>query len=267
MKPWLKKALVCLGVVLLAGCLAFVLLPPKGTIPILNYHFVVLEERSGHTSLEVSTKQFEKQMWFLRTFGYRPLSIDEFYEIKRGAQPPRGREVVVTFDDGNQTYVEHALPILKRFEIPSVNFLVWESLEHRLHGGMNLNTVRSLAGEPMVSFGSHTLNHATLTEADLARVRDEIIQNKEYLEDFFRRPIRYFAYPSGAFDEEIPRLVEEAGHDLAFTTSWKHVPEGQRQTSVTITRVKISPRDTLVTFWFKLSGLIQLRHELKVLLR
>ena len=120
-KRWLKRGTWVLIFILLLGASSFYLLPPAGYIPVLMYHFVVPSDRVGSTSLDVSVEDFQKQMWFLKTFGFRPISLDELYAIKSGEHKPKGREVVITFDDGNETFIQFALPVLEKYQIPVAN--------------------------------------------------------------------------------------------------------------------------------------------------
>ena len=72
-----------------------------------------------------------------------------------------------------------------------------------------------------VVFGGHTMSHPVLTRISLEHAERQIRACKEKLEGQLGRPIRYFAYPngeSGDFNEEIKRLVREAGFECALTT-------------------------------------------------
>lgn len=91
---------------------------------ILNYHRVNIPTSEADV-LAVSVKHFEEQMRALREF-YFPvrlgLLVNHGFELPRsmtGGKPP----VVVTFDDGYQDNLAHALPVLERFEIPATLFV------------------------------------------------------------------------------------------------------------------------------------------------
>jgi peptidoglycan/xylan/chitin deacetylase (PgdA/CDA1 family) len=69
--------------------------------------------------------------------------------------------------------------------------------------------------------GSHTINHPNLTTLrwrSMPTFRDEIFQSRFYLEQALGRPIRFFAYPFGAFDHRTKVEVYRSGYWLAFTT-------------------------------------------------
>ena len=237
----------------LAGSIFF-LLPPKNRIPVLMYHFIYPDQNAGTDSLNVGVSHFERQMWFLRTFGFRPISLDEFNEIKTGKTKPRGREVLITFDDGHSTYLKYALPILERYKIPSANFLIWDHLQRRWESDMSLEQAQELTHQSLIMFGSHTLSHPALTRIPLEQAKTEIVQSKKELEKALAKPVDYFCYPEGDANPEVMKLVEEAGYRLAFTTSRKHL-QGRSETAYSIVRFKIKPTDNLFVFWLTVSGI------------
>lgn len=253
-RPGKRAALFFLFLLGGAMVLAFFSLPLPGTIPILMYHFVVPHPVSRDNSLEVSAKNFERQMWFLRTLGYRPISAADFEAVKKKERKPRGREVLVTFDDGNETYLTYALPVLERYQIPSINFLIWNELTSRDHGSMTLKQAKTIAGNPLVTLGSHTLTHPTLSTIPIADARTEIFESKRLFEREFGRPFDYFCYPKGDFNEEVMRLTREAGYQLAFTVARKRLKDAP-ETLHSVARIKIGPKDHLLIFWYKVSGL------------
>jgi peptidoglycan/xylan/chitin deacetylase (PgdA/CDA1 family) len=257
MKDGKMKILKYLSVALIAiafiGGALFYFLPLKGDIPVLMYHFVVPKQQVGPTSLDVSVENFEAQMRFLKKFGFRPIAVDEFYLIKTRKIKPQGKEVLVTFDDGNETYLKYALPILERYQIPSVNFLVWDALVKKEHGSMGLEDAVRFSKHALVTFGSHTLTHPNLLELNSNQARSEIFESKQNLEQALRKPVEYFTYPSGFLNEETLALVEEAGYRLAYTTSKKRL-QSRPESLFSITRVKVHPRHNLLIFWANLAG-------------
>ena len=234
---------------------AFILFPLKGYIPVLMYHYIVPQKEAGATSLLLGVKEFKRQMWFLKTFGFRTISLDELYAIKTGLAKARGREVVVTFDDGDRSFLQYALPILERYQIKSVNFVVWNFVEQQQHNSMNLKEVEALSHHPLVTIGSHTLTHSPLRDVSIEQAKVEIVESKKKLEEALNKEIHYFCYPTGSFNEEIMQLVQDAGYRLAFRTAAKH-SKGYPTTLYSLYRIKINPKHNLFIFWLEVAGFI-----------
>lgn len=68
--------------------------------------------------------------------------------------------------------------------------------------------------------GGHTASHPE----DIKKLNDkdaywEIASNKEWLQEMIGRQIKYFAYPSGRYDDRIVKLVKKADYKFARTTN------------------------------------------------
>lgn len=249
-----KKRFVWTVLLVFAFCaIIFYAFPLRGYIPVLMYHFIYPKSKVGTNSLNLSIDNFHRQMWFLRTFRFKPISLEEYYAIKTGQKKAQGKEVVVTFDDGHITYLQYALPILERYQIPSVNFLIWNHLLSGIPAYISLEDAKRLSHHPLVTLGSHTLSHPILVEIGIDQAKTEIVESKKKLENILNKDIHYFCYPTGAFNEEIIQLVQGAGYRLAFTTTRKHL-NGHFETLYSITRIKVHNKYNLFVFWLEVAG-------------
>lgn len=245
-----------ISLILIIAISVFIFFPLPGNIPVLMYHFLYpkIDVVGGLSSLNVAIEEFEKQMWFLKIFGYRTISLDEYYEIKKGLRKPRGKEVLITFDDGHRTYLEHGLPILTRYGLKSAQFLVWKHLTGTWqHDYFDLAEAKELSQNPLVELGAHSMTHSSLTEIPLTSAKDEIIQSKDYLQKALGKEIKYFCYPRGAFNSDLVEIVRQAGYRLAFRTSLKF--GSYPETPYSVSRIKINPKYNLFVFWWYVSGL------------
>ncbi len=262
MKRWLRILIGLVIVAVLLGGAAFSILPLPGQIPVLMYHYVVPREQVGPTSLDVSTDALERQMNFLKRWGFEPISLDQLYAIKMGQEKPKGKQMAITFDDGNETYWQFALPILERYQVPSANFLIWDNVSKKQYGSMDLAKAKELAKNPLVTLGSHTLNHFFLPDVNAETARKEIFDSKKTFESVLGRNLNYFCYPGGLFSEKDVDLVKEAGYQAAFTTSYRKL-KGKPETIYTLARLKVGPKDNLLIFWLKASGLATFGEEIR----
>ncbi len=97
-----------------------------GRATVLMYHRVLPEEEieasPSHPGIIVSTRNFHRQMAFIRR-RLQPLDADRFQEVLASGRPFPSGSCLVTFDDGWRDNYTHALPILEKYEIPAVIFL------------------------------------------------------------------------------------------------------------------------------------------------
>jgi peptidoglycan/xylan/chitin deacetylase (PgdA/CDA1 family) len=83
----------------------------QGEIPVFAFHSVLPD-------------RFESQMAYLAVNGYRTLDADGLLDILRGRRPPRKNTVVLTFDDGRGSLWSTAYPILKKYGLQAIAFIV-----------------------------------------------------------------------------------------------------------------------------------------------
>ena len=250
-----KILILIAALVLVLFAVAFVILPLPGTVSILMYHFVGSSEDARESKNFVSRESFERQMAFLRIGGYHVISLDEFYAIHQGQRKSRGKEVVITFDDGNYTFAREAYPVLKKYDFPVAVFVVSENMKQKLHGSMTVEVLKELAASPRVTLGSHTKTHPFLSRLDLGKIQEELEGSKNDLETLLGVPIHYLAYPYGDFDVRVAEVAKKAGYRLAFTTSAKKL-RSSGAGSYGLMRVKITrSSDNLFVHWFKASGI------------
>src|SRR5688500_1473809 len=84
---------------------------PQGHIPVFVFH-----------SLE--PHRFARQLTHLADNGYVTLSADEYAQNLLGGRPAPARAVVLTFDDGRGSLWSVGYPLLRRFGMRGIVFLV-----------------------------------------------------------------------------------------------------------------------------------------------
>jgi peptidoglycan/xylan/chitin deacetylase (PgdA/CDA1 family) len=139
------------------------------------------------------------------------------------------RRVVLTFDDGFCDVFEHALPVLQRYQLRGILFLVSDLLgksnEWQTKTGdvmeplMDAAQVREWLGAGQ-QLGSHTKSHLRLTQLSHSDAREQIAGSKKSLEDQFGARIDHFCYPYGDWNKAVRDLVIEAGYKTACTSDY-----------------------------------------------
>ncbi len=86
---------------------------------------------------------------------------------------------------------------------------------------MNAREIKTIAQDPLIDIGGHTITHPRLRSLPADMAYYEIAKNKDDLEKLLDREIDTFAYPFGNSRACGPRefaLVEKAGYKVAVTT-------------------------------------------------
>lgn len=170
-------------------------------LPILTFHS--LDDRSVATAFP--PRLFRQGMAGLDDSGYRTVTLREIVDSLRYGRPFLERVLAITFDDGDRSVYETALPILERHGMTATVFPV---------SGPSFEGRRLIAGDEMremgrrgISFGAHTLTHPDLTRLPPDRAEAEVRGSKSALEDQLGAPVDYFCYPYGRYNSAVRELV------------------------------------------------------------
>jgi peptidoglycan/xylan/chitin deacetylase (PgdA/CDA1 family) len=135
--------------------------------------------------------------------------------LRELAADRRGGGVAITFDDGFRDTLHGAAPVLVDRGLP---FTVFATAAYVRSGGttyLSPGELRELASLPGVTVGAHGATHVRLTDCDDARLRDELISSRRYLEDLLQQPVTLMSYPHGAVDARVRAAAAAAGYTLA----------------------------------------------------
>ena len=224
------------------------------SIPILTYHHTEQAPPKGFAmrSLWVSPSSFATQMQWLARLGYTGLAMSELMPYLRGEK--KGKVVGITLDDGYQSNLMHALPILKNLGFSATCYVVSGKLgqHNEWDEGLGMAQAALMGVEEMrtwvdagMEVGSHTCSHADLNQLSLAEAGHELLQSKSDLENLLQKPVTQFCYPYGHFSPEHESLVSQSGYVAATTTHRGRACATDRMTAlprVPVVRSTYSPQ-------------------------
>jgi peptidoglycan/xylan/chitin deacetylase (PgdA/CDA1 family) len=205
-----KKAIQCKEVFwFLAGHL----LPVKAGGVILTYHSVAKNE----AFFTVAPETFKKQMEYLRKGDWNVVSLKTLVSLVISQKKIPKKTVVVTFDDAYVDFLENALPILEKYQIPVTIFLptglVGKKMINRegfTFSILNWEQLKKLSTNPLIEIGSHTKNHPILTEiTDQELLQFELKESKKEIENGLGITCNFFAYPKGKSDKKVRGKVSK----------------------------------------------------------
>ena len=124
--------------------------------------------------------------------------------------------VSLSFDDGYRDAYTEAYPLLQRYGLQGTFYVVsgyvgfegFMTQEHILELEQNGHEI-----------GAHTRRHRDLTTLSEDEARDEVAGSRQDLFDMGVKRVDTFAYPFGKYNEDVVRIVKEAGFTGARTTN------------------------------------------------
>lgn len=224
--------------------------PLPGTFVVLTYHSVKPEQRP----------EFERHMDYLIKAG-RAVSTDFKSPLNTNQH-----HVAVTFDDGFQSVINNALPVLQERKIPATIFVTtdylgkkpgWIRNQDHVNAKETVLTEDQLKQLPssLITVGSHSVTHPRLAEIDESQAAREIVDSKKVLEEILNTNITLFALPHGSYSEGIIKLSKEAGYECVF----HNVPTNLFSCTGTflVGRIDVSLRDWSIEYRLKMRGAYQ----------
>jgi peptidoglycan/xylan/chitin deacetylase (PgdA/CDA1 family) len=124
-------------------------------------------------------------------------------------------DVQITFDDGNASDVDHALPQLRRRKLTATFFIVAGRLG--APGFLDESGVRTLAAAGMM-IGCHGMRHRPWRGLDERALWEEVVDARRLLEQVLNRPVTEAACPFGAYDRRVLRFLRRHGYRRAYTS-------------------------------------------------
>jgi peptidoglycan/xylan/chitin deacetylase (PgdA/CDA1 family) len=176
------------------------------------YHELALPERPtchsepGYTRYVVSASDFRAQMKELAREGWRATNVTQAMQSFERKSSDH-KSVCITFDDGCETDLLSAAPILQEFGFGGTFYITVGFLDKP--GYLSEAHVRSLS-KLGFEIGCHSLTHPYLTDLDDARLRDETAGAKDQLEQITSASVEHFSCPGGRWDPRVIAAVKAA---------------------------------------------------------
>lgn len=236
-----------------------------GRIPILMYHSVADEDESAirpYFRIAINPSQFLNHMRWLHEQAYQSVSLASAISLLREGDNAAAKKVVITFDDGYRNFVEHAFPALEQFGFTATMFLPTasiadESLVFNRRECMTWGDVRELQKRG-ISFGSHTVNHPQLHGLDRERIRGEVLQSRQTIEDKTGTAVDTFAYPYAfpqtdvSFKSMLREILEEGGYHYGVCTRIGRA--GASSDPLFLERIPVNSADDATLLGAKMTG-------------
>jgi biofilm PGA synthesis lipoprotein PgaB len=102
--------------------------PAPGSFIALAYHNVE-DHDPDQSFVGISTDKLVTQLSWLQRNGYTPVTVDDLLAARDGRRALPEKAVLLTFDDGYESFYTRVLPILKAFQFPAVLAIVGSWLE------------------------------------------------------------------------------------------------------------------------------------------
>ncbi len=145
-------------------CISFITYAKESHFIVLNYHDIIDEEDvvPPFDRMEVNKHFLEDQFIWLKKNGYNVVSVQAVFDAAAGKSSLPEKPVLLTFDDGYQSFYTKVFPLLKKYHYPATVALVGKWMDGQVTAdepGKPLLTwaqVRELSQSGLVEIASHS---------------------------------------------------------------------------------------------------------------
>lgn len=221
----MKRILRIIGGIVLAGAVLALGVPwivrqcnEGRAVPVLMYHGIA--DDPGKDIWTVSTEEFRSQMEALRAGGFTCILPRDIALARRGLFLFPRKPVVITFDDGFQSNMTLAEPILRDAGMKAICYLIIGHIadtpesrtKYRGYPNLVWTEVRDMMRRGTFSFGIHSISH---TPNPKAQAREVHPARHIFRQKTGAKTVSY-CYPYGGSGDPIYRQVTAKRYTTAL---------------------------------------------------
>lgn len=193
----------------------------KKEVPVLCYHHIrnfSASQSESMKSYSVTPANFAAQIKALYDSGYQTILPAQLYDhlVYGAALPPK--PVMLTFDDTQESQYSIGAAEMNKYGFKGVFFIMTIAINRPRY--MSKEQIKNLADSGH-EIAAHTWDHHMVTKYVGADWDTQLVKPQVQLEAITGKPVKYFAYPFGLWNQAAFPEFKSRGYQLAFILSTK----------------------------------------------
>ena len=220
-------------------------IPGIANVPILAYHYIAQNpdsEDKVREALCVPPDAFAAQMAYLSDHNYTTITLNELFRIFRKEVARPAKPIVLTFDDGYADFYMNAYPVLCRYNLQAISFIIAGLVGQEKY--LLWQQIQEMQASQHVTFEAHTMTHPHLTTLYGPELYNELRASKHIIEERVQCSVNFISYPYGATNVAVMRAAKQTGF-TGGVGSWYGKASWS---SMNMPRVRVTGQTTLQTF-------------------
>lgn len=210
-------------------------------VPVLMYHYVYTESDTPENinGNYIKDSDLEEQLKYFKENDYYFPSFSELRAYVDGKLSLPEKSAIITFDDGQKGFLSYGIPLIEKYEIPAVSFVI----------GTRDGEERMMANlSPYINYQSHSydmhkpggyIGHGGVISAlSKEEIKNDLMKMAEITGSG-----EAFAYPFGDITNTAEDAVRECEILCAFTTENSKIYPGMN--AAALPRVRVQGYSTL----------------------
>lgn len=216
----MKKIIFAFMLAFLITTLSSVLALASTELPVLMYHNVTedISLVNADATVHITPDTLEEHFKSLKSAGYNTISLDDYYRYRKGEISLPPNPVIITFDDGYSSNYEYAYPLLKKYNMKAVIFVVASRVgaTDTQFKHFTWQQAREMENSGFVEIESHSYSHADFSKLSFSNTVLEMRLAKYTIETNMNKKCRFFAYPYGKMNASSTLVAQRAGCEMVF---------------------------------------------------
>lgn len=242
---------------------------------IIMYHHIT-EDENKTGDYVISTEQLENDFKYLKKNGYKTLSMRELYSIDKYESNLPEKSIMLTFDDGQESFYKYAYPLLKKYNLTAVFSVIGKYTEqfstaedHNIsYSHVTWDEIKTMIESGIVEIGNHsydmhsnnaverigvTIKKGESLQSYRTAIKYDIDKFNSLFEKYVGFTPNFFAYPFGRYSSETEKIIKENGFSAALTCyETKNVPHSNNEWLYKLGRFNRSGKISTAEFFKKI---------------
>jgi len=168
-----------------------------------------VQSEPGYVRYILREATFRSQIDWLRDNGWRGLNVSE------ALRSTGEKSVAITFDDGCETDLIAAAPILHEAGFHATFYVTAGFLNQPGH--LTSGQLRELSSSGL-EIGCHSMTHAYLNDLNPQQLQAEIVAARSKLEGLISHKVEHFSCPGGRYSQHALAVARQAGYRSVATS-------------------------------------------------
>lgn len=212
---------------------------------VLMYHHI---DEENYSSITITPERFESDLKMLKDKGFNVVSLRYLLLAIDGQAKLPPNAVVITFDDGLESFYTYAYPLLEKYEMPAINFVITKRIDYKPENSklefMNRTQLKEMLQSGLIDIQSHTHDsHEYIfanrnldkigkiaspiyyvgrdefeSQAEYEnRVRVDLSKSFEVLKEILGEEPYVLSFPFGHYNDKVVKIAKEVGFSYFVT--------------------------------------------------
>ena len=168
------------------------------------------EEKYPSTNIQLEI--FKEQLRIIDEQGIKFIHPKNFKQSLSNNK--KERKILLTIDDGLQSFYNNAWPILKKNEIPFILFV--NTREVGSYNYMDWDQIKEIHQSEFAEIGNHSHSHEYLVNESPEVIREDIVKSINIFKNKLGTNSKFFSYPFGEYSLEFKKIIKDLEFEFAF---------------------------------------------------